>query len=363
MPSDEPIENLNGKTVGVDMSIQIYRYLVTHMGMTMNNSDNRYSIGSLTDKDGNPTSHIYGIFCTYLCFSLFLCLPLSPILFSHSFRIPDGIIKLIEKSIKPFCVFDGTPPALKLATNSKRSQRKKDAKEQFDKEAKSENPNFDRLQKEKQKSVRVGKQENDDIKTLIRLMGLPVFNAPSEAESSIAAMSRYGLIDGCATRDMDILPFQGTVLYTNLDSVDKPVKSSPNKRVKTDRDEKHRGHTPTPHKNRKTVTKYTFEKVLSGLKLNTEEFINLCILCQSDYTAKKIDGLGYITAYKLIKQYRNIETILDKHVPKEQHPSPEDFPYKEAIQEFRMMCFSACFFCFVLCFLHQLNSLSLSIST
>lgn len=41
----------------------------------------------------------------------------------------------------------------------------------------------------------------------------------------------------------------------------------------------------------------------------------MCILCGCDY-ASKIEGIGPVTAYRLIKQYKNIENIL-KHCEQE----------------------------------------------
>jgi len=41
----------------------------------------------------------------------------------------------------------------------------------------------------------------------------------------------------------------------------------------------------------------------------------LCILCGCDYT-EKIEGIGPITAYKLIKEFKCIENVIE-HVKKE----------------------------------------------
>ena len=40
-----------------------------------------------------------------------------------------------------------------------------------------------------------------------------------------------------------------------------------------------------------------------------DEFIDLCILCGCDYCSR-IEGIGAITAYKLIKDNKNIENVL-----------------------------------------------------
>jgi len=75
------------------------------------------------------------------------------------------------------------------------------------------------------------------------------------------------------------------------------------------------------------------DKVLNGLGLTMDEFIDLCILLGCDYSAK-IKGIGPKRALELIQKYRNIETIL-KHLDKDKYPVPERFPYKEIREYFR----------------------------
>lgn len=53
----------------------------------------------------------------------------------------------------------------------------------------------------------VTRQHNDDCKKLLRLMGVPVIDAPTEAEAQCAAMAKAGLVYGVATEDMDCLTF------------------------------------------------------------------------------------------------------------------------------------------------------------
>lgn len=53
----------------------------------------------------------------------------------------------------------------------------------------------------------VTKQHNEECKQLLRLMGVPVIDAPSEAEAQCAAMAKAGVVYGVATEDMDCLTF------------------------------------------------------------------------------------------------------------------------------------------------------------
>lgn len=57
------------------------------------------------------------------------------------------------------------------------------------------------------------------------------------------------------------------------------------------------------------IREFALAKVLQGLEINFEEFTDLCILLGCDY-CDSIKGIGQKRALDLIKQYRNIETIL-----------------------------------------------------
>ena len=72
--------------------------------------------------------------------------------------------------------------------------------------------------------------------------------------------------------------------------------------------------------------------------MSYEEFIDLCILCGCDYT-EWIEGVGPVTAFKLMKQHGSIEKVLE-WMEKENEssskkrkygiPNQENFNYKEA---------------------------------
>ena len=54
------------------------------------------------------------------------------------------------------------------------------------------------------------------------------------------------------------------------------------------------------------------DTVLKDLDINYNSFINLTILLGCDYSPT-IKGIGYKTAYKLIKEHNNISTIINKN--------------------------------------------------
>lgn len=75
------------------------------------------------------------------------------------------------------------------------------------------------------------------------------------------------------------------------------------------------------------------DKVLEGLGLNMDEFIDLCILLGCDY-CDSIKGIGPTRAIQLIKQHRCIEKILE-NIDAKRYPIPEDWPYVEARRLFK----------------------------
>ena len=67
--------------------------------------------------------------------------------------------------------------------------------------------------------------------------------------------------------------------------------------------------------------------------MDYNQFIDLCILCGCDYT-DSIFGIGPVTALQLIREYKNIETILE-NIKDKKYVVPENFMYKEARQLFK----------------------------
>jgi len=84
------------------------------------------------------------------------------------------------------------------------------------------------------------------------------------------------------------------------------------------------------------ITEINYNELLTGLELNREEFIDMCILLGCDYT-DHIGGIGPVTGYKLIKQYGNIERVLDhiRSSNKKKYTLPEEFNYEGARGLFR----------------------------
>lgn len=140
--------------------------------------------------------------------------------------------------------------------------------------------NIENIQRFNKRLVKVTRKHNDDCKRLLQLLGVPVIQAPSEAEAQCAQLCREGLVYAAATEDMDALTLGCPRLIRNLTSA-----------------------------NAEKIKEYQIEKVLDGLGINQEQFIDLSILMGCDY-CDNIRGIGGKKGLELIRKFNNIETIL-----------------------------------------------------
>lgn len=184
--------------------------------------------------------------------------------------------KMLENGIKPIYVFDGKAPELKIHELTKRKERREDA----EKKLLAAETEEDRA-KMKKRLVRVTKQHNEDCKRLLQLLGCPVVTSPSEAEAQCAQLCKEGLVYAIATEDMDGLTFAAPKLIRNLSS----------------------------GKSDDKAREYTFSKVLDGLEIDYDQFVDLCILMGCDY-CDSIMGIGGKKGLELIKTFGSIEEIL-----------------------------------------------------
>lgn len=261
---EQEIKSYFGRKVAVDASMSLYQFLVA---VRTGPNDQM-----LTNEDGEVTSHLQGMF----------------------YRT----IRMIDNGIKPVYVFDGKPPSLKSGELEKRKERRDKATEEL--KAAEADENQEDINKFNRRLVRVTKQHNDDVKKLLRLMGVPVVEAPCEAEATCAALCKAGLVYAAATEDMDVLTF-GTPKMVR--------------------------HMTVSAARKLPIVEIDLAKVLDGLELTMDEFIDLCILCGCDYTTS-IKGVGPKGAYKMIKEHKTLETGL-KNLS-EKYTVPEEFLYKEA---------------------------------
>ncbi|KAI4349850.1 hypothetical protein L6164_010398 [Bauhinia variegata] len=262
-------ESYFGRKIAIDASMSIYQFLIV-VG--------RSGTDMLKNEAGEVTSHLQGMF--------------------------TRTIRLLEAGIKPVYVFDGKPPDLKKQELEKRYSKRADASADLTDAV--EAGNKEDIEKFSKRTVKVTKQHNEDCKRLLRLMGVPVIEAPSEAEAQCAVLCKAGKVYAVASEDMDSLTFGATRFLRHL--MDPSSKKIP-------------------------VMEFEVAKVLEELNLTMDQFIDLCILSGCDY-CDSIRGIGGQTALKLIRQHGSIENILE-NINKERYQIPDDWPYQQARQLFK----------------------------
>jgi flap endonuclease-1 len=183
----------------------------------------------------------------------------------------------MEKGVRPCWVFDGKPPEAKKRLLQERKKKKEKAVD--DQREAQEAGDMDKVLKFAGMSVKVTSQMTNDAKELIRLLGLPVIEAPSEAEAQCSVMARSGKVYGAVTEDMDSLTFGCPILLRDFSNKDEPV------------------------------IEIKLEVALKGLGVSMDQFIDICILCGCDYT-DNIEGIGPIKAHKLVIEHKDIEGVL-----------------------------------------------------
>eukprot|EP00922_Rhytidocystis_sp_ex-Travisia-forbesii_P063407 GHVS01094342.1.p1 GENE.GHVS01094342.1~~GHVS01094342.1.p1 ORF type:complete len:443 (+),score=61.17 GHVS01094342.1:129-1457(+) len=260
-----------GRTLAIDASMSLYQFMIAIRDTE--------SHGNLTNEQGETTSHITGFLAR--------------------------AVRLLEHGIKPVYVFDGKPPTLKGGELAKRKDKRDQAEKHL--EAARDAGDMDEVRKQIGRTVKVTKQHNEDVKRLLGLMGIPVVDAPCEAEAQCAELTKTGKAFATATEDADALTFGSTVLVRHLNFSDSKAKQNP-------------------------ILAIDLQVVLEDLGLTMSQFVDFCILCGCDY-CDTIRGIGAKTAYSLIKEHKDIETII-QNIDITKHPLPELFPYQQAREFF-----------------------------
>ncbi|EJD39975.1 PIN domain-like protein [Auricularia subglabra TFB-10046 SS5] len=243
---EHEIKTLFGRKVAIDASMSIYQFLIA-----VRQNDGQL----LTNEAGETTSHLMGFF----------------------YRT----IRIVENGIKPAYVFDGKPPELKSGVLSKRFERREEAKEEGE-EAKEVGTAED-VERFTRRTVKVTREHNEECRRLLRLMGIPVVIAPSEAEAQCAELARGGKVYAAGSEDMDTLTFGAPILYRHLTFSE--AKKQP-------------------------ISEIDLQKALDGLNMTMDQFIELCLLLGCDYL-EPIKGVGPKSALKYMREMGSLDKIVD----------------------------------------------------
>ncbi|KNG85231.1 DNA repair protein rad2 [Aspergillus nomiae NRRL 13137] len=225
---------------------------------------------------------------------------------SHLMGMFYRTLRMVDNGIKPLYVFDGAPPKLKSGELAKRTARKAEATEAHE-EAK-ETGTAEDVEKFSRRTVRVTRDHNAECKKLLKLMGIPYIDAPTEAEAQCAVLARAGKVYAAASEDMDTLCFEAPILLR---------------------------HLTFSEQRKEPILEIHLSRVLEGLDMDRNQFIDLCILLGCDYL-EPIPKVGPNTALKLIREFGSLEKVVEhmESDPKKKYVIPEDWPYQDARELF-----------------------------
>ena len=110
-------------------------------------------------------------------------------------------VKLLSYGIRPIWVFDGKPPQMKGHIHRQRKERKDTATKIFDQAVVDEDVELQ--YKMSSRLVRVSKTQQNDAIKLLKLMGIPTFLAPGEAEAQCTTFVKENLAVAVGSEDLD----------------------------------------------------------------------------------------------------------------------------------------------------------------
>ncbi len=244
------LEDLKDKKLAIDSHNMLYQFLTTI----------RQRDGTpLMDSQGRITSHLQGLFARST--------------------------KLMKYGIKLAFVFDGKPPELKKEELDKRRKIKIEAQKLF-KEA-VEREDVDAMQKYGGRFSYLNEEMIEESKQLIRALGCPIIEAPSEAEAQAAYLVDNGDCYAVVSQDADSFLFGSERTIKNLSIEGKRKKAGTLGTIKVE-------------------PEITFlQQNLKKLDINQEQLIILGILVGTDFNIGGVKGIGSKKGLKLVKEYKD----------------------------------------------------------
>jgi flap endonuclease-1 len=249
------LDSLRGQTLAVDGNGELYQFLALI----------RLRDGTpLQDSKGRITSHLSG-------------------LFYRTTRL------IAEHALKLVFVFDGAPPVLKAREIAKRRA----VKERYEEERAAALARGDLAEAYSKATMtsRLTRGMIAEARELLRLMGVPTVQAPSEGEAQAAHMAAISPdIWAAASKDYDSLLFGASRLVRFLTISGKEF-------------------LPSQGTFRPIVPEtIQLDQLLDGWGITREALVDLAILVGTDFN-NGIKGIGPKKALKLVQQYGRIENM------------------------------------------------------
>lgn len=200
------------------------------------------------------------------------------------------IINLASYSITPVFVFDGPNIEGKVVRVKRKENtlktiettKKLEATLQEQSPLERTDEDIEELRRLKGSVTHVKLDEMELFKDVLRKIGVPVIQADGDGEHICCMMVREGLATAVYSRDTDCMVYGCPLMLTSFKK---------------------------PQGKRYHVFGATqFAPILRNLRISYKSFIDLCIMGKCDYNTN-IPNIALKKAYKLIKKYKNIETI------------------------------------------------------
>ena len=165
-PFELPVSALGGDTVAVDAYLSLYKHVKGKRGKNGR---------AITNDEGEEYAHIVGAW--------------------------EDARFYLNNDITPVYVFEGGMPDLKVEEHEARREREANAKENY--EAAKAEGDEEGMEKWGARADSLGREQVEEVKHLFNLMGVPVFEAPSEADPQCAQLNQEGTVDYVHTEDFD----------------------------------------------------------------------------------------------------------------------------------------------------------------
>jgi flap endonuclease-1 len=249
------LTSLSGKSIAIDAYNALYQFLAII----------RQPDGTpLKDRTGKITSHLSGLL----------------------YRTSN----LVEMGIKVVYVFDGVPPTLKEVEIKRRARVKEEALVKYERAL--QEGRTEEARTYAQMTSRLKDYMADDSKRLLKLLGIPWIQAPSEGEAQAAYLAMKGDTDYCASQDYDSLLFGAPLLIRNVTIS---------------------GRRKLPRRNVyiEVVPEIVeLKKALSDLGITREQLVDIGILVGTDFNPDGVKGVGPKTALQAIREHGTLEKAL-----------------------------------------------------
>ncbi|MFC4359064.1 flap endonuclease-1 [Halobium salinum] len=237
-----PFEEVSG-VVAVDAHNWLYRYLTTTVKFTR---DEAY-----TTSDGEEVANLVGLV--------------------------QGLPKFFEHDLDPVFVFDGGVTELKDdEVAARREQREKAEEKLAEARERGDAVQAARLEARTQRLTPVIQETSRE---LLRLLDVPVVEAPAEGEAQASFMARRGDADYVGSEDYDTLLFGAPFTLRQLTSKGDPELMD-------------------------------LDATLEELDVTWEQLVDIAILCGTDFN-EGVKGVGPKTALKAVKEHGDLFAVLD----------------------------------------------------